>query len=69
MPKGNHDMSEHASIERACHDAVHEKISKDITELFARADILANMLMHLNPQLMEEFKAYLKERKEEESDS
>jgi len=66
MPKGNHDMSEHASIERACHDAVHEKISKDITELFERADILANILMHLNPTLMEEF---IKFQQEKESDS
>lgn len=69
MPKGNHDMSEHASIERACHDAVHEQISKDIAELYQRLDSLAGIMMAMHPHLMDDFKAYLKERKEEESDS
>lgn len=58
----NHDMSKSASIERAAHTATHEKISKDITEIYQRLDTLLSIVVHMNPKIMDDFEAFLKSK-------
>ena len=55
MPQGNYD------IERAAHDAMHEKHSKDIAKLFERLDTLMNIVLHFHPEILNEFEEFMKE--------